>query len=438
MFNIEGLVDTRAWRTELIKSISVPSVVHPYSLAIEYMKDRWFLPKFEDTCFKFKTVHVNGKHVFADQRLFTKIQSNQIEKPAVAITPTVDSDWNRESLDLYLGGTSVYHRVANHYDNRLIRDDQNNIHLGVDLKQLQMQFEFHMRVATRAEQLNLLDLVRMKCRVGATQGEYINMDCLIPKDIITAIAMDAGFELIQIKNGGSEVKDVVSFVKYLNEHSRYPITYKFRGINGQKEYFARLTDCYVHISCLDGISKDDGERVGQLDNNFHVDFTATLQMPMPAIFVYYSKNPHNIQQADLSSTGLYQLITVEPPQKNTRGWTNLLEADYVDESMHIDEIPFMDMFDSISDNDNLKEVVMRVLHHNVNELGISPAIFMDIQIFNDMKRLSFDIDWEHYIVKLNQDLKSTVSKVAIYVDLDYVNSVITNLDKLAEDNNRME
>ena len=98
----------------------------------------------------------------------------------------------------------------------------------------------------------------------------------------------------------------------------------------------------------------------------------------------------------------------------------------------------MDIFDTLPENDSLKEVVLRVLHHNVDELGISPAIFMEIQIFNDMKQLSFEIDWEHYTAKINQDLKSTVSKVAIYVDLEYVNSVIENLDHLSDDNNRMQ
>lgn len=430
--NIVGLIDNKAWRTTLVRSLSVPSAIHPYSLAIEYMKDRWFLPKFADY---FKTVHVNGKHVFADQRLFEKIKTRQIEKPAVAIVPVVDDDWNRENLDLFQGGLSVYRRPTR--DNRVIKDDDNNIHLTMDLKQLQMQFTFHMRVGTKAEQSNLLEKVRLACRIGSTQGEYIDIDCLIPKDIIIAIATDAGFELEKLSDGSIEVKDTVSFIRYLNGHSKFPITYKFRGITGRKEYFMRVTDCYVHISCLDGISRDEGERVGQLENNFHVDFTATLQMPMPGLYMYYSKIPHRIEQTDLSSIGLYQLAMVSPPEKNTRGWSKFIESDYMDESMHIDELPFLSIFDSAEDK-KLGPLVMRVLDHNVRELGLSASMFMEIQIYNDMKPVPFTVDWEKYTLKINRDLKSTISKVAIYVDLEYVNTTITNLDKLSEETNRMK
>ena len=81
---------------------------------------------------------------------------------------------------------------------------------------------------------------------------------------------------------------------------------------------------------------------------------------------------------------------------------------------------------------------MRVLDHNVRELGLSASMFMEIQIYNDMKPVPFTVDWEKYTLKINRDLKSTISKVAIYVDLEYVNTTITNLDKLSEETNRMK
>ena len=436
MYNIEGIIDTRNWKRNLIKNLSVPSAIHPYSLAIEYMKDRWFLPKFKDDFFK--TVYVNGKHVFADQRTFEEIKTRQVIKPAVAITPVVDSEWNRDMVDLVPGGLSVYHRPTRFHDNRLIRDDFNNIYLTMDFKQLQMQFDFHIRVATRAEQLNLLEHIRMACRIGSTQGEYIDMDCLLPKDIILSIAMDAGFELIKLSEDELEVKDTVEFVKYLNSHSRFPITYKFRGINGRKEYFVRLSKCYVHISCLDGINKDDGERINQLENNFHIDFSAIFQMPMPSILMYYSKNQHKINTNDLSTVGLYQLVLVEPPERNDRGWTKFVETDYVDETRHLTEIPFMDIFELLPpDARDIKDSVITVMKHNV-ELGLSPALFMEIQMFNDQHPVYFTVDWENYKMIIDEDMHSNVSKVAIYVDLGYVNNTIANINHLEDSKSRMD
>ena len=431
-FNIVGLrSDVTEWRQTTVKSISVPSAIHPYSIAIEYMKDRWFLPKFNGY---FKTVHVNGKHVFADQRLFDKITSKQIEKPAVAIVPTVDDEWNRENVDLYQGGLSVYRRPT--FDNRILKDDKNHIYLTLDMRQLQMQFAFHIRVGTRAEQTNLMERVKLACRIGSTQGEYIDIDFLLPKDVVLAIASDAGFEIVKLSDESSEVKDVSAFISYLNAHSKYPVTYKFRGITGKKDYFIRVTDCYTHISCLDGLTRDEGERVGQLENNFHIDFTATLQIPMPGLYMYYSDEPHNISVTDQSSVGLYQLVSVTPSNRNDRGRNKLAESDYISDNLYLDEVPILELLESMEDAP-LAKLVDRVLHYNVEVLGLSPSMFMEVKLYNDMKSVPFTMDWENYMVNVDQQLKSLVTKVAIYVDTEYVNSTITNLDNLSDENNRL-
>lgn len=432
---ISGLGKSKIhWADNLIRNMSIPSVVHSYSLAIEYMKDRWFLPKFGDGFFK--TVYVNGKYIFDDQRRFNQIKTRQIQKPAVAIIPNVDSDWDRDNLDLYTGGLAVYTAKDRRFDNRIIRDDENNIHLAMEMKQLQMPFEFHIRVARKAEQLNLISKIKMACRIGSTQGEYIEMDWLLPKDIILAIAIDAGFRLKQLKDKegnviAEEVKDTQAFVKYLNSVSIFPITYKFRGISGSLEYFIRVPGLYVHIACLDGISKDDGERQGQLDNNFHIDFTATLQMPMPSLLVYYSEKEHSIKQTDDSSIGLYQFTVVGPPKRNARGWSKYIESDYIADDLHLDTINLHDLFDTISDEDDVKRSIFKVLDDTIS-MGLSPSMFIEIQMYNGQHPLHPYVDWEKFEISINADIKQYVSKVAIYVDLGYINTSISNIEKLNE------
>lgn len=432
-YDIEGLLDPTEWKRNTIKSIIAPSSIHAYSLAIEYMKDRWFLPKF-DTDF-FKTVYVNGKHVFADQRNFNQIKTRQIVKPAVAITPTIDIDWNRDNVDLYVGGLSVYTHKRR-IDNRLFRDDKNNIYLTIDFKQMQMQFDFHVRVSTKAEQYNLLEKIRLACRIGSTQDEFIHVDCILPKDVINAIAKDAGYNMIKLKNGRSEVEDITSFIKYLNSISREPITYKFRGINGEKEYFVRLTQ-YVHISCLDGISKDEGEKLGQLDSNFHIDFSAIFQMSTPGLMMYYSKNSHIINNTDTSSIGLYQLTIVAPPDINSLGWNKYLESEYIADDKYVDTVSFLDIFDTVSKTDDVRNAVLRVMEYSIS-IGISPSVFMEIQIFNDQRKVYFTVDWENFKAIINDTLTNITSNIAIYIDLGYVNTTISNLDMLNKDNNRIE
>ena len=54
---------------KLNKYVSIPSAIHGYSLGIEYIRD-WLLDTFPKDFFK--TVHVGGKHVYADYRKFNR------------------------------------------------------------------------------------------------------------------------------------------------------------------------------------------------------------------------------------------------------------------------------------------------------------------------------------------------------------------------------
>ena len=55
------------YKPQLYRNLAMPSYVHGYSLAIEYMRS-WFLSHFDKNFFK--VVHVNGKHVLDDWKHF--------------------------------------------------------------------------------------------------------------------------------------------------------------------------------------------------------------------------------------------------------------------------------------------------------------------------------------------------------------------------------
>lgn len=401
----------------LNREISIPSAVHGYSIAIQYMKE-WFLDKFSSDYFK--TVHVNGKHVLADYRRFNPDKKiKQIIKPAVSITPSLNVDYNRDNLDLLLSGANIWTRRSSYYKDSFFVDTDNNVYLGMQMKQIEMPFTFHIRVSSRAAQLDMVDYLRVYCRIGSTQSEYIDMDCHIPNDIMIAIAMDLGFTIIEDEMNRKKVRDVVSFLKYLNSHSQLPFMYKLRTINGNHEYFLRLRRCYVHISCLDGISIDDGERQGMLDNNFHVDFTATLKFPVPSIFSYYSKTQHKIMGKEPDSIyGIYNLVDIEPPEKNRNGWEQYLSTEWIDDSKKLSTIDFRELLE--------QEDLQQVINHQI-QIGLSPAIFMDVKIYNGQHELDIRIDWENYSIIIDQEVPDEISYITIYIDKEYFNTALLNI-----------
>lgn len=403
---------------KLNKYISIPSTVHGYSLAIQFMRD-WILNTFPKDYFR--TVHVGGKHVYADYREFNKIQQ-QVEKPALAILPNLNTDYNRDMIDLIQGGLDIYTRRSPFYNDKFFYDKGSNLAIGIMFKELEMPFQIRMRVKSRGQQLDLYEYTKINCRIGSTQTHFIDMDCHVPYDIILALAMDMGFELIKDSNDKYHIKDIVSFLQYLNTYSKLPFTYKMRTINGNCEFFIRIKHCYVHISCLDGISIDEGERQGSLESNFHVEFSPILHFSVPAIYAYYSMAEHRVMNREIGEIkALYQIISVKPPEVNEKGWNQYLTTQWVDPNRKIGEIGFKELLEN--------KDLQRVIEHTVS-IGISPSIFMDVKLYNAQHEIPIYLDWENFKIKVYRDMKESVSDIAIYADLSYINNTLTNLDNL--------
>lgn len=408
----------------LNKYISIPSTVHGYSLAIQYMRD-WIVDSYPKNFWQ--TIHVGGKHVYADYREFKKIQQ-QVEKPAVAILPGLNTEYNRENIDLIQGGLDIYTRRSPHYDDRFFSDKANNLHIGIMFKELEMPFQIRMRVKTKPQQLDLLEYTRINCRIGSTQTHFVDMDCHVPYDIIMSLAMDAGFEVIQDNNGVYRVADLVSFLNYLNSHSKLPFLYKLRTVNGKCEFFVRIKHCYLRISCLEGITVDDGERSGSLDSNFHIEFNPTLYFSVPSIYSYYSMAEHRIMNKEIGDIkAMYQIISVKPPETNEKGWGQYLTTQWIDDSKHISEIQFSELLG----NGDLQ----RVMKHVVST-GLSPAMFMDVKLYNGQQEIPIYIEWEDFKIKVNRDMKEKDSDIAIYADLAFINNILLYLD--GAENNRIK
>lgn len=412
----------------LHKNISIPSEIHVYSLAIEYMR-MWFLKKFDDDYFK--TVYINGKHVMDDFRHFNRQELIRREKPALAIMPTVNYDYNRDTLDLRLGGRDILTRNDG-LSETIIGDNEKNIFLGMKLRQMEINFDFKVRVGSRAEQIDLYNFMKYAFRVGSTQSEYMSYDFHIPSQIILNIAKHAGFVIEKSKDGKKRdvIKNIPGFLRYLNSHSHAPILYKMRTINGNAEYFIRMDNMYTHISNLDSLSLDDGEREGQIDNNFHIEMQCILKIPAPQYYFYYSNDEIETTFNNRKEfAGLYEIKHVEPPTRNNKGWEQYIATQWNDETRHIDSIEFKELFE----NSELNSVI----DHNRN-MGISPGVFIDIKLFNNAEDIPIKVNWETYEIIVDNDMESDISLISIYVDLEYVNGQLILLNSLEEDNNRMK
>lgn len=408
---------------QLYSNLAIPSYVHGYSLAIEYMRN-WFEKGFDKDYFK-GGIYVDGKHVLDDYKHLSK---NVIkgQNPRARISATVDFDYDRDGLDNYVAPTNMYLKRS-HFQTSFFKDYDNHLFLALANKALRMNFSFKVRVSTRSQQLDLLTKMRKNFRVTATQYEYLTLDFHIPKSIVLNIAVKAGFDVV---NG--EVLNIIDFLHYLNQHSDLPFLFKLRAINQKPEFFIRLSDVYTHIAVPDKLQVDDGERDGKLDFNFHIEMNAILTIPVPNFYAFYSAEQLNYDIALKESNdtiAIYSITTLEIPKSNEKGWMQGAVIDYAtddgDEEMDIS---------SIFDGSN---GVSRAINHTLTQ-GVSPKRFIDIKVYREDEPRDCEItmDWETKIAKFtNGPEKEGILHIAIYYDRDYINTLETELDKY--NNNRI-
>ena len=410
---------------KLYTNLAIPSYVHSYSLAIDYMY-KWFESKFEKNFFV-GGIYVDGKHVLDDYKNKFKKQIIKGQQPRARIEPRIEHDYDREGLDNYQAPVTMYTRRSN-LNNSFFRDYDRDLFLGLNMRALRMDFGFKVRVNTRAEQLDLSQRMELYFRVGATQYEDISADFHVPKEIILNIADKAGFE---IKKG--EVVDIVDFLHYLNNHSDVPFLFKIRAINKKAEFFIRMNGLYTHIAVKDKLQLDDGERNGKLDMYYHIEMNAVLTIPVPQFYAYYSGSDLTIKitpkEASSGTVAIYSINMVDIPKVDENGWPIGAITQYATDKGETT----MDL-SSLFTGEN---VLTKTINHDLVN-GVSPSHFINVKVFTEAdlaKRVPIRMDWINKVAYFNTPQDEDILDIAVYYDRDYMNELDISLENL--NNNRI-
>ena len=415
-----GKEDNSEIAEKLYSNLAIPSYVHAYSLAIDYMY-KWFESKFEKDFFV-GGIYIDGKHVLDDYKnKFHKLIVKG-QQPRARIEPRIQHDYDREGLDSYLAPVNMYTRRSN-LNTSFFKDYDRDIFLGINMRALRMDFNFKVRVNTRAEQLDLAQRMELYFRVGATQYEDLSLDFHVPKEIMLNIADRAGFEIKR-----NEVVDIVEFLEYLNRHSDIPFLFKIRAINKKAEFFIRMNGLYTHIAVKDKLQLDDGDRNGKLDFYFHIDMNAVLTIPVPQFYAYYSAKDFNIKiNPEESSTGtvaIYSINVVDIPKVDEHGWIQAAVTQYATDKGE----EFMDL-SSLFTGEN---ILAKTINHDLVN-GVSPDHFINIKVFTEgdiYKAVPIKMDWVNKIAYFRDPQPEDILDIAIYYDREYLNELDISLENL--------
>lgn len=405
----------------LIGNLVLPSTMHSYSLCVEYIKD-WFLNIVGHDYFDEKSIYVDGGHIFDDHVRMSDGEKLRRKRPLLAIIPKIDHNYDKDRSYMKLLGVDRYIRRGA-FINGFFKDFDNNLCLNLETRKIQLNFDIIVRLETRAQQVDLLNLLRMACRIGWTGGEYKDLDFHVPYELMMRLAKDAGFE---IKD--NRVTKPMRFLRYLNTHSSVPFTYKVRGINGKQEYFLRIKDCYIHTKYND-IDADEGERTGQTSSNFNISMSLTCTFPCPDFYLYYSEYKDDITvctpDPDTRDTlSAYAIKITRFPDVDEHGWELAMTTD-VKETDHTKplEIDLQWLFQSDNDYND----ILKVIDH-CKSVFINPDIFLNFKLYNMADPIPCHVDWNYMKLYTNSIVTGDINSFAIYVNYAFLNEQLVVLE----------
>ena len=409
-------------------SVILPSQHQAYAVCVEFARD-WFLDKFPEQYFN--SIYVDGTHSFDEFRKFSTIdQQMKRSNPLMAMVPVIDMNHNRQWIDSTPEIPMLMRRskIEGTFFND-IRDNR-GLHLQLIFKSILMNFTFKVRVDTRAEQLDMMEFIKLKHRAGYTETHNIACDIHVPNDIIVQIAFDNGFKLDE----KGRVEDPIKMLNYLNTHSLIPFIYKLRTATGNDEYFIKVPNCVAHIKSELPVM-DDGDRQDTITTNYNINFNIEVEMTAPYCYTYYSQHEHKFINSkpsivDGSVAIMVASKTVLPPE-DINHWAMLTYTEYEADEDELNKpltIPLKEYF---------KGTELGYVLDYTQRIGISPAIFLNFGIYNDGVDMKYTMDWGKMECTTNEPITNLRTIIPIYCDMKYVNNTIINLEELDKKTSRI-
>jgi hypothetical protein len=277
-----------------------------------------------------------------------------------------------------------------------------------------LNFTYRVKLPSRAMQLDVQKYMKLAFRTNLSESQDVDLDYVMPYPMMLFIAKDLGFE---IKD--DRICEPIKFLTYLNSRSYIPITYKRSNVNAREEYFVRVDHLPVRLLIKD-VSKDDGNKYGHVSDDFNIEMQVETRFPSMQLYVYFTKEEAtdvvfgkeatNIDNTLMMSLHYYD----DPPAINDKGWKLTINAQWEEDKPGLINIDLNELFDG---------ELSQISNYLISRF-ISPSVFLDIQLYSGgIKLEDVDIDWGSMKLTAKNPTEKLISTLAIYIDLEYLNSI---------------
>lgn len=412
----------RSYTKNLKTNLLVPSRINSYSKCIEYMSN-WFYSKFPDDFFKQK--HLEAEHILNWRLRYPSREFLTYTKPACGLRVTLDDSYNRELLDQYNYGDSVYTNRAR-YKDMFFQDPKRSLMIGLTMEMLLLKFNFKMLFAEQGIQMDIVAKCQLMFKSNATQKHYVDVDYHIPDELLNQLAEDTNNFVCPYTNS---IVDAEKFVNYFNQHSLLPLYYKFDPGKHKMQYYLRIPRCLIHIKTGE-FNVEEGVRYGgNIHSNYKINFECQVRFPSVKFYSYMSikqrENMMCVSQLDEKSFAIITTSLARIPSTNDKGWARKLETMYRFntkeelEAIKNEELLSIDFAEMIGDLRDAIELT--------KSMALNPAVFLDMRVYNYFSEIPIHVDWYACRIDLLAPLSSAECCIVLYIDGVYYATVVDNL-----------
>lgn len=431
---------------QCIYTLGTSSSSHTYgnvASAVKEILTRYFTPNF------FTYIYIDSKIAWKNIAEVLGNGDAEIKKrhyPFMIITPrfnTGDGDRFLYHTPLTMNMDNTVTGLSRNTLFPVIMDRGNSLELAYKINRDRVEFEIELRLKSLSQQLDIYKNLENQILWDRPYLEPSALESMIPKSMIDYIGKMAGIDITSVPRANTERKgdstsQVPLIMRYLNGHSRYPITYKVRNSTSVEEFFLYYKTKLL-LTFTD-LTLGDANKKNSVDEYYSLTFRVQVDFNLPGLYVLmgtHEKKFHGLKfdavvstpQGDISDliplytyTNLYDRYDTDTMDGFTFYSSTIVQSE--EQNQGKDEIVNME---DIIPSDHL-----RVLSTLVND-GVPPETVFRFRLLQNSKDLGtncetmesgqheWDIDWDRLqIIIHNADMLMTY-RIIIYANMIQLN-----------------
>ena len=398
------------------------SSAHTYGNAVAFIQ-KWLIDLFPK--------RDNGESIFRSINVSSKIAHRQIRrtpneiskntKPILMIRPRVDFQEDR-----FLDGIALTNRIlytSLNYSPEVLQpfffDSKNKISIKYQMNRTVMYIDTIMVFPTLIQQLDYVTYLRNKLPIADPFYLDTCFESYIAPEMIEMLANLAG---IPIEKEGS----IKPLLNYLNSNSNCPVTYKLQGSTNTREFY-RYYPVKI-ITTIPSIDMDDGEKTGQVNDNYQIQFSVKIEFFSTGFYFLFSDRVHDIGHPSLPDNSsiipIFTDVLLREDWDIREGWSQYNRASCV-LSEERDTVNFKEM---------LSPSIVAAVKHYI-EKGYLIDEFLDIRVREQGRMMSkgteYFIDYRDFSIHFNNKQFGFLTyTIMIMINPEVINNLIKDIFKL--------